>query len=96
MDNNAAERALRSPVVGRKNYYGAGSSWSGELTAWLFSVFMTLNLWDINPWFWLSEYLQACAENKREAPTRLANWLPWLMTDERLKLLRNHSPPESN
>ena len=26
MDNNAAERALRGPVVGRKNYYGSGSS----------------------------------------------------------------------
>src|SRR5207249_3952659 len=23
MDNNAAERALRNPVVGRKNYYGS-------------------------------------------------------------------------
>ena len=26
-DNNAAERALRTPVVGRKNYYGSGSRW---------------------------------------------------------------------
>ena len=24
MDNNTAERALRTPVVGRKNYYGSG------------------------------------------------------------------------
>ena len=24
MDNNTAERALRNPVVGRKNYYGSG------------------------------------------------------------------------
>ncbi|MTI15148.1 IS66 family transposase [Sansalvadorimonas verongulae] len=93
MDNNAAEQSLRSPVVGRKNFYGAGSDWSGELTAWLFSVFMTLNLWDINPWFWLSEYLQACAKNDREAPNDLADWLPWLMTDERLESLRNHNPP---
>jgi hypothetical protein len=28
MDNNAAERILRNPVVGRKNYYGSGSVWS--------------------------------------------------------------------
>ena len=94
MDNNAAENSLRSPVVGRKNYYGAGSDWSGELTGWLFSVFMTLNLWNINPWFWLSEYLQACAENERKAPEDLTEWLPWLMTDERLQSLRNHSPPD--
>ena len=30
MDNNQAERALRGPVVGRKNYYGSGAQWSGE------------------------------------------------------------------
>ncbi len=96
MDNNTAVRSLRSPVVGRKNYYGAGSEWSGELTGWLFSVFMTLNLWDINPWFWLSGYLQACAERGRKAPEDLADWLPWLMTDERLQSLRNHNPPEED
>ena len=39
MDNNAAEQALRSGVVGRKNYYGSGSAWSADLAAFLFSVF---------------------------------------------------------
>lgn len=28
MDNNTAERGLRSSVLGRKNYYGSGSTWS--------------------------------------------------------------------
>jgi transposase len=27
MANNTAERTLRNPVVGRKNYYGSGSVW---------------------------------------------------------------------
>ena len=49
MDNNQAERALRGPVVGRKNYYGSGAQWSGELSATLFSVFQTLERWQINP-----------------------------------------------
>ena len=49
MDNNSAEQALRTGVVGRKNYYGSGSAWSADLTAFLFSVFMTFKLWDINP-----------------------------------------------
>ena len=31
LDNNQAERALRGPVVGRKNYYGSGAQWSGEM-----------------------------------------------------------------
>jgi transposase len=61
MDNNTAERAERGPVVGRKNYYGSGSLWSGQLAAMLFSLFQTLALWDINPRVWLEAYLQACA-----------------------------------
>ena len=44
MDNNAAERAIRGPVTGRKNYYGSGSVWSAELAAMMFSVFQTLVL----------------------------------------------------
>ena len=57
MDNNQAERALRGPVVGRKNYYGSGAQWSGELSAALFSLFHTLERWRINPRTWLTEYL---------------------------------------
>ena len=71
MDNNAAERAIRTGVVGRKNYYGSGSAWSADLTAFLFSIFMTLKLWDINPKTWLSCYLQACAKNGRKSPEDL-------------------------
>ena len=44
MDNNTAERSERGPVVGRKNYYGSGSVWSGQLAAMLFSLFQTLCL----------------------------------------------------
>ena len=36
-DGQQSERALRGPVVGRKNYYGSGATWSGELTATLFA-----------------------------------------------------------
>ena len=44
MDNNSSERALRNPVVGRKNYYGSGACWSGGLAADLFSIFTTLEM----------------------------------------------------
>ena len=50
-----AQRALRGPVVGRKNYYGSGAQWSGELSATLFSLFHTLERWRINPRTWLTE-----------------------------------------
>ena len=77
MDNNQAERALRGPVVGRKNYYGSGALWSGELTATLFSLFHTLELWQINPHTWLTEYLSACAAAGSRVPADFERFLPW-------------------
>lgn len=34
MHNNIAENALRSAALGRKNYYGSQSEWSGDLAAY--------------------------------------------------------------
>ena len=33
LDNNTSERALRGPVVGRKNFYGSGSVVSAQLAS---------------------------------------------------------------
>ena len=83
MDNNAAERALRNPVVGRKNYYGSGRVWSAHLAAMMFSVLQTVLLWGLNPHHWLSAFLQACADHGGKSPTDLSPFLPWEMTPER-------------
>ena len=72
-----AERALRGPVVGRKNYYGSGAQWSGELSAALFSLFHTLERWRINPRTWLTEYLRACADAGGRVPADFERFLPW-------------------
>jgi transposase len=77
MDNNEAERVLRNPVVGRKNYYGSGSCWSGEQAAELFSIFTTLEMNGINARVWLLEYMTAVAENDGNAPPNAASFLPW-------------------
>ena len=53
MDNNASERSLRGAALGRKNYYGSSAEWSGNLAITLFSVFATLQKWNINPRTWL-------------------------------------------
>ncbi|NDP59543.1 MAG: transposase [Oxalobacteraceae bacterium] len=42
MDNNSAERSVRISVVGRKNFYGSGSRWSGQLAATMYSLLMTV------------------------------------------------------
>ncbi len=91
MDNNAAERALRGPVVGRKNFYGSGSQWSGELTAMLFTLLQTVLLWQINIKTWLVRFLRACAENGGKPLEDVSAFLPWLMSDEELAVYRR--PP---
>ena len=81
LDNNRAERVQRGPVVLRKNSYGSGTAWAGELAAMLFSVFQTLCLWDINPRLWLTAYLQACAAAGGKTPAELDRFLPWKMSE---------------
>ena len=88
MDNNVAERDIRGPVVGRKNFYGSGAQWSGELAATMYSVLATLKLWGINARTWLGAYLQACADNDNQAPTDLSAFLPWAMDEARLSTMR--------
>ncbi len=82
LDNNAAERAQRGPVVGRKNYYGSGAEWSGRLAAMLFSLFQTIALADLNPRLWLTAYLDACAEASGKVPENPERFLAWNLTEE--------------
>lgn len=89
MDNNTAERDMRGPVVGRKNFYGSGSEGSGELAAQMYSLMATLRLWGINARTWLGAYLQACADNANHPPSDLAPFLPWTMDTKRLAAMRS-------
>ena len=82
MDNNEAERCLRNPVVGRKNYYGSGAVWSGTLTQVMFSIFQTLLLNKINPRLFLFSYFDECARNKGCAPENPGRFLPWNLSQE--------------
>ena len=92
LDNNAAERALRNPVIGRKNYYGSGSVWSAELAAVMFSVFQTVLLWGLNPHHWLQAFLQACADQGGKPPSDLSGFLPWTMSAARKHQLSQPVP----
>jgi transposase len=85
LDNNQAERDLRGPVVGRKNFYGSGAVWAGERAAMLFSVIETLERGNINPRTWLTAYLQECARAGGKAPEDHKPFLPWNMSPERKK-----------
>ncbi len=92
MDNSAAERDMRLAAVGRKNFYGSGSLWSGQLAATMYSLLMTVKLWKLNARTWLSAYLQACADNGNRAPQDINLFLPWTMDQARLAAMRACAP----
>jgi transposase len=92
MDNNRTERTQRGPVVGRKNYYGSASLWSGKLAAMLFSLFATLKLHGINLRQWLTAYLEACAAAGGKAPENAVHFLPWNMSEEVKAAMRGPFP----
>lgn len=83
MDNNEAERRLRNPVVGRKNYYGSGSVWSGALAAVLFTIIQTALRNNLDPQRYLQAYFEACAQNGGESPRDLGAFLPWNLSEEK-------------
>jgi transposase len=94
MDNNASERAGRGPAVARKNFYGSGSLWSGQLAATMFSLLATLAHWKLNPQRWLTWYLEGCAAAGGKAPADIEPFLPWnLSADHRAALAMRTTTP---
>ncbi len=49
LDNNGTERAIRGPVVGRKNHYGSKSRRGTEVAATLYTLVETAKLHDLDP-----------------------------------------------
>jgi transposase len=74
IDNNAAERSLRSVVMGRKNYLSMGSDSGGQRAASLYSLIGTAKLNGIDPAF----YLRTVLDRPPEHPiNRIEELLPW-------------------
>jgi transposase len=96
MDNNASERRARGPAVARKNFYGSGSLWSGQLAAALFSIFATLSLWKINPRKWLTWYFEHCAAVGGKIPEDIQAFLPWNLDAAKRSELGEPGLPEGN
>lgn len=87
LDNNASERRVRGPALGRKNYYGSGALWSGRLAAMLFSLFATLTMAGVNVRSWLTWYLESCAEHGGRVPSDIESFLPWTMSQEKRRAI---------
>jgi len=79
LDNNVSERALRTPVVGRKNYYGSHAEWSAHLAARVWTITATAERHGLEPLTYLTDYLDTCAHNGGKPPDgdALQRFLPW-------------------
>ena len=74
IDNNAAERAIRALVLGRRNYLFAGSDTGGESAACLYSLIGTCRLNQIDPHLYLRHVLERIASHP---VNRIEELLPW-------------------
>lgn len=97
LDNNPAERALRTPVVGRKNYYGSHARWAADLAARVWTITTTTERNHREPLAYLTEYLQACATAAGKAPEgqALQRFLPWLPDPGDTPGNRDDDPPKT-
>lgn len=79
IDNNAAERALRAVVLGRKNYLFAGSDSGGERAAAIYSLIGTAKLNGIDPEAYLRDVLTRIADHP---VNRIQELLPWNVSSD--------------
>jgi len=82
IDNNAAERALRTVALGRKNYLFAGSDAGGERAAAIYSLIGTAKLNGFDPEAYLRNVLSRIADHPIN---RIEQLLPWNFAPESAK-----------
>lgn len=74
ISNNAAERAMRPPVLGRKNYLFCGSDAGGQRAACAYTLIETCRMNDVDPQDYLTDILGRIADHPINKIDRL---LPW-------------------
>src|SRR6202051_2428040 len=79
IDNNAAERALRTVALGRKNYLFAGSDAGGERAAAIYSLIGSAKLNGLDPEAYLRNVLSRIADHPIN---RIDELLPWNFVPE--------------
>ena len=82
IDNNAAERAMRAPVLGRKNYMFCGEHAGGERAAQMYSIISSCKMNNIDPYTYLVDVLRRLMDHNH---LRLDELLPnkWIQLEEK-------------
>ncbi|MCB9947564.1 MAG: IS66 family transposase [Rhodospirillaceae bacterium] len=74
IDNNCAERSLKTAVLGKKNYLFVGSEGGGRSAAIAYTLIGTAKLNGVDPQAWLTDTLGRIADHKIN---RIDELLPW-------------------
>jgi transposase len=75
IDNNIAERAMRSVAIGRKNWLFAGSKAGGERAAAIYSVIETAKLNGVEPQAYIADVIEKIASGW--PASRWDELMPW-------------------
>ena len=63
MSNNAAERAMKPPVLGRKNYLFCGSDAGGQRAACMYTIIESCKMNGVDPQAYLTDVLARIADH---------------------------------
>jgi len=74
LDNNTAERSMRSIALGRKDYLFMGSEGGSKSAAIAYTLIETAKLNGVDPQAWLTDVLGCIADHKI---TKLDELMPW-------------------
>jgi transposase len=87
LDNNAAERMIRGPVVTRKNARGSHNGGTARNAAVIWTVTATAQMAGLNILTYLTAYLDECGRNGGKPLTgpALERFLPWNASPEDLR-----------
>ena len=95
LDNNPAERAIRRPVITRKNAYGSRNEDAAHLAARIWTITATAEMAGLNVLTYLIAYLNACGRNNGKPPAGpdLDRFLPWNADPADLRAWAQPHPP---
>ena len=79
IDNNIAERALRTVALGRKNWLHCGSDTGGERAAAMYSLIGSAKMSGLDPFVYLRHVLMHIADHPIN---RITDLLPWNVAQE--------------